>query len=146
MFKVEIIGNLGADAVLQNVNGKEFITFRVAHTDKYTNQTTGEVTEQTIWASCLMNGRQEALSPYLKKGQKVFCRGNGSLRVFSSEKYKTMVAGLDLRVNEIELVGTTEADRQAIAAWNNCAYALQQKGYTDFNQIPNNPNPQTQPS
>ena len=35
MFKVEVIGNLGADAQVKDANGTKFITFRVAHTEKW---------------------------------------------------------------------------------------------------------------
>ena len=32
MLKVEIIGNLGADAEIKEANGSKFVTMRVAHT------------------------------------------------------------------------------------------------------------------
>ena len=35
MIKLEIIGNLGADAEVKVYNGNKFVTFRVAHTDKW---------------------------------------------------------------------------------------------------------------
>ncbi len=35
MIKLLVIGNLGKDAVLNNVNGKNVINFTVAHTEKY---------------------------------------------------------------------------------------------------------------
>lgn len=31
MFKVEAIGNLGADAVIKDANGSKFVAFRVAN-------------------------------------------------------------------------------------------------------------------
>jgi len=33
MIKLQVIGNLGKDAVVNNVNGKSVINFNVAHTE-----------------------------------------------------------------------------------------------------------------
>ena len=35
MIKLQIIGNLGKDCNVREVNGKKVINFSVAHTDKY---------------------------------------------------------------------------------------------------------------
>ena len=35
MIKLQVIGNLGKDAVLNNVNGKSVINFTVAHTERF---------------------------------------------------------------------------------------------------------------
>ena len=56
MIKVEIIGNLGADAQLQEKNGNRFVAFRVANTDKWVDKSTGQVIESTQWISCTLNG------------------------------------------------------------------------------------------
>ena len=46
MLKAFIIGNLGADAEVKNSNGRDFVTFRVAHsfnsTDSNGNSTTND--------------------------------------------------------------------------------------------------------
>lgn len=67
MIKIEVIGNLGADAQLQEKNGNRFVSFRVANTDKWTDKATGQIIESTQWISCTMNGDGGALTPYLKK-------------------------------------------------------------------------------
>lgn len=105
MIKVEIIGNLGADAQLQLVNGNKFVSFRVANTDKWTDKTTGEITSSTQWISCSLNGEGGALLPYLKKGTKVFVRGNAQFIIYSSAKSHKMEVGVNLFVREIELCG-----------------------------------------
>ena len=63
MIKVEIIGNLGADAMLQVVNGNKFVSFRVANTDAWTDKQTGEIKKSTQWISCSLNGDGGALLP-----------------------------------------------------------------------------------
>lgn len=104
MLKVEVIGNLGADAEVKEANGSKFVSFRVAHTDKWTTQS-GEKREATSWLDCTMNNVESKVIPYLKAGVKVFVRGNGTLRVYSSPKERQMKAGLSIAVSEVELCG-----------------------------------------
>lgn len=113
MIKVEVIGNLGADAQLQVVNGNKFVSFRVANTDAWTDKQTGEIKKSTQWLSCSLNGDGGALAPYLKKGTKVFIRGNAQFVIFSSAKSRQMEVGVNLFVREIELCGGQKNDTQA---------------------------------
>ena len=112
MIKVEIIGNLGADAMLQVVNGNKFVSFRVANTDAWTDKQTGEIKKSTQWISCSLNGDGGALLPYLKKGTKVFVRGNAQFVIFSSAKTRQMEVGVNLFVREIELCGGQKENQQ----------------------------------
>lgn len=99
-----ICGNLGADAEFKNEQGHEFVKFNVADTRKWTGSDNVEH-EETTWVSCIINGKAENLMPYLKKGVKVLVMGQSSVRVYSSEKFRRMVAGINLRVDRLELVG-----------------------------------------
>lgn len=105
MLKAEIIGNLGADAVKNQGNDGQYVSFRVAHSTTYTNKTTGEVTRNTTWVSCTLNGDGGNLLQYLKSGEKVYCRGNLTSRIFTGHDGQKH-AGLNLSVQEIELVGS----------------------------------------
>lgn len=105
MIRIEMIGNLGADAELKDNNGRKFVSFRLAHTDKWKNSQTGQDNVSTIWASCAINGDAHNLLPYLKKGVKVFVRGSVQLNVYSSPKSHQMECGLNIAVWEIELCG-----------------------------------------
>lgn len=109
MFRVEIIGNLGADAEVKESNGTKFVTMRIAHTDSYKDDA-GNKHEKTVWIDATMNDADSKLLPYLKQGVKVFVRGNGSLRVYSSPKDRCMKAGITVSVREIELVGGSSDD------------------------------------
>lgn len=104
MFKCEVIGNLGADAQIKGENGRQFISFNVAHTDRWTDDA-GQTHEQTQWVSCIINDVDSKVRQYLVKGKTVYVRGDARLRVFSSEKERRMVAGITVNVREIELVG-----------------------------------------
>ena len=112
MIKVEIIGNLGADAQLQEKNGNRFVAFRVANTDKWIDKSTGQVIESTQWISCTLNGDGGALLTYLKRGAKVFVRGNAQFVIFSSAKTRQMEVGINLFVREIELCGGQKENQQ----------------------------------
>lgn len=105
MLKAEIIGNLGADAVKNQGNDGTYISFRVAHSTTYTNRNSGEVTKNTTWVSCTMNGDGGNLLQYLKSGEKVYVRGNLSSRIFVGHDGQKH-AGLNISVTEIELVGS----------------------------------------
>lgn len=109
---MEIIGNLGADAEVKIYNGNKFVSFRVAHTDKWVDQQTGVISTQTTWVSCSLNGDGGALTPYLKKGTKVFVRGTPNFVTFSSPKTHKFETGVNLFVREIELCGGNQKQEQ----------------------------------
>lgn len=109
MFRIEAIGNLGGDAEIKNDNGRQYVQFSVADTRKFKKEDGTEV-EQTNWISCFYRNTDSEVVKYLKKGTKVFVRGNGELRLFSSAKDRMMKAGASINVNEIELVGGSAAD------------------------------------
>ena len=103
MLKVEMIGNLGADAEIKDHQGKKFVSFRVAHTEKWTDRATGQIVSRTVWASCTINGDGGQLTQFLKQGTKVFLRGSMTMNVFSSALTHQMEAGLNISVWELEL-------------------------------------------
>lgn len=47
---MQVIGHLGQDATVNNVNGKSVINFSVAHSEKYKNKEGLEV-NKSIWVS-----------------------------------------------------------------------------------------------
>lgn len=104
MLQLNIIGNLGADAEVKDFNGRKAVCFNVAHTDRWTDEN-DQKHESTTWVSCIWNGEGGNLLSYLKRGTTVFLSGPISTRVYSSPKEHRMVAGLNLRVDHIELVG-----------------------------------------
>lgn len=106
MLQCTMIGNLGANAEIKAADGREFVTFRIAHNESFTNAD-GTKTEKSMWVDCTMsctNGRPAVL-PYLKKGTAVCVVGNVSTRVYSSEKDRCMKAGLTIHVQKLELIG-----------------------------------------
>ena len=105
MLKAEVIGNLGADAVRNQGNDGKYISFRVAHSTTFTNKSTGEVTKNTTWVSCTLNGDGGNVFDYLKSGERVFVRGNLSSRIYTGHDGQKH-AGLNIAVQELELCGS----------------------------------------
>ena len=109
MFKIDVIGNLGADAETRVSNGDTYVTFRVAHTIKSVDMQTGEVVREAVWVSCSKAGECANLMPYLHKGTKVYVRGNAQLKVYTGHDGKPH-AGINLFVHELELCGSQVVD------------------------------------
>lgn len=104
MLKFAVIGNLGSDARIEESNGHKFVSFNVAHNDRYQGAD-GAVHESITWVSCALNGDGGKLLPFLVKGRQVYVEGKGSTRVYSSPTLRRMVAGLNIAVDRIELIG-----------------------------------------
>lgn len=106
MQKLEVIGNLGADAEVKTYNGGEFVSFRVADTRQV--MVNGQSTQQTTWFDCTMNGNGGGLLKFLKAGVKVFVSGRPEYRIFDSAKYRCKMVGVQIYVNQVELCGYKE--------------------------------------
>src|SRR5690349_5059974 len=103
MIKMQVIGNLGKDCVVNTVNGKNVINFTVAHTEKY-RDSSGNNQEKTTWVDCAYWSDKTAIAPYLQKGTQVFVEGAPEVRSFTRSD-GTSGAALSLRVREIQLLG-----------------------------------------
>lgn len=103
MLKSIVIGNLGADAEVKNLNGRECVTFRVAHSVNFT-ASDGTERNETIWVDCIGTNLKNVVE-HLKKGQQVYVEGNSSLRVYSSKQDRCMKAGITVHVESLQLIG-----------------------------------------
>ena len=103
MIKMQVIGNLGKDCVVNTVNGKNVINFTVAHTEKY-KDSQGNNQEKTTWVDCAYWTDRTAIAPYLQKGTQVFAEGAPEVRSFTRND-GTAGASLSLRVREVQLLG-----------------------------------------
>jgi single-strand DNA-binding protein len=103
MIKLQVIGNLGKDCVVNTVNGKNVINFTVAHTEKY-RDSQGNNQEKTTWVDCAYWTDRTAISPYLTKGKQVYVEGTPEARSFQRSD-GTPGSSLSLRVREVQLLG-----------------------------------------
>lgn len=104
MIKMQVIGHLGKDCVVNTVNGKNVINFTVAHSEKY-KDSQGVLQEKTTWVDCAYWTDRTAVAPYLQKGTQVFVEGQPEARSFQRND-GTPGSSLSLRVREVQLLGS----------------------------------------
>ena len=103
MIKLQIVGNLGADCIQKEVNGKNVINFNVAHTEKF-KDALGNLKEKTIWANCAYWTDRTAVAQYLKKGKQVFVDGTPEVEIYTNKDGQP-AATLRVRVRDLQLLG-----------------------------------------
>lgn len=104
MIKMQVIGRLGKDCVVNAVNGKNVMNFTVAHSEKY-KDSQGTLQEKTIWVDCAYWSDRTAVAQYLTKGTQVFVEGQPEARSFQRND-GTPGSSLSLRVREVQLLGS----------------------------------------
>jgi single-strand DNA-binding protein len=104
MIKLQIIGNLGRDAQVNNVNGKNVINFTVAHTERY-RDAQGNQKDKTTWVDCAYWTDRTAVAPYLKKGTQVYVEGQPDVRTYTTGDGRNG-ASLTVRVQSVQLLGS----------------------------------------
>jgi single-strand DNA-binding protein len=117
MIKLQVIGNLGKDAVVNNVNGKTVINFTVAHTEKYKDRD-GNQQDKTTWVDCAYWTDRTAVAPYLKKGTQVYAEGQPDVRTYTTADGRSG-ATLSLRVLGVQLLGAKPGDTGGSASGGN---------------------------
>ncbi|MEX6687573.1 single-stranded DNA-binding protein [Danxiaibacter flavus] len=116
MIKLQVIGNLGKDCVVNNVNGKSVINFSVAHTEKF-RDAQGNQKDKTIWVECAYWTDRTAIAPYLKKGTQVYVEGAPDIRTYSTQDGR-QGASLSLRISNVQLLGTRSSDGEGGSSYN----------------------------
>jgi len=106
MLKAQVIGHLGKDAVVNNVNGKTVINFSVAHSEKW-KDAQGNQQEKTTWVDCSWWTDRTGIAQYLNKGTQVYAEGTPEVRTFPKNDGSTG-ASLSLRVQSVQLLGGRE--------------------------------------
>ena len=108
MQQIQIIGNLGANAQVQVLNGKQYATFDVGVTEKIG---TGEnAKKSTIWYSCVYARYDAPIIQYLKTGQTVFIEGKPRYQLYDSQKYRCKMIDVSIMVDKIHLCGRIQGE------------------------------------
>ena len=126
MIKMQVIGNLGKDCMVNTVNGKNVINFTVAHTEKY-KDSQGINQEKTTWVDCAYWTDRTAISPYLIKGKQVFVEGTPEVRSFTRQD-GTGGASLSLRVREVQLLGGKAESGASVPAYSGASSSSSSSG------------------
>lgn len=103
MIKLQIIGNLGKDCIVKEINGKNVINFSVAHSERY-KDAQGNQKERTTWVECAYWTDRTAIAPYLTKGTTVYAEGTPEADGYTNKEGQA-AATLRMRVQNIQLLG-----------------------------------------
>jgi single-strand DNA-binding protein len=131
MIKMQVIGHLGQDATVNNVNGKSVINFSVAHSEKYKNKEGLEV-NKSIWVSAAYWTDRTAIAPYLKKGTQVYLEGVPEARTYTNKNNETLPQ-LNLRVISLNLLSS---NKPAAPQESNKDFLSQPNGFETTDEIP----------
>jgi single-strand DNA-binding protein len=111
MIKLQIVGNLGKDCIMKEINGKNVINFSVAHTERF-KDAQGNQKERTTWVECAYWTDRTALAQYLKKGQMVYAEGSPEADAYMNKENQA-AATLRMRVQNIQLLGGSNKEGQS---------------------------------
>ncbi len=103
MIKLQIVGNLGKDCIVKEVNGKNVINFSVAHTEKF-KDAQGNQKERTTWVECAYWTDRTAVAQYLTRGKMVYAEGSPEADSYTNKEGQA-AATLRMRVQNIQLLG-----------------------------------------
>ena len=109
MLKLIATGHLGADANVNNVNGKTVINFSVAFTEHY-KDASGNSVDKTIWLSCGYWTDRTAVANYLKKGSLVAIEGKPEAKTYQDKSSGNTMAQLSVRITNIHLLSKAKTD------------------------------------
>ncbi len=132
MIKLQIIGNLGKDCILKEVNGKNVINFSVAHTERF-KDSTGAQRERTTWVECAFWTDRTAIAPYLKKGQLVFAEGTPEAEGYMNKENQA-AATLRMRVRDIQLLGGRTDNNQENTNTNSSSSSVNKPATADMGE------------
>lgn len=111
MLKLVVIGNLGKDATVNDVNEQKVINFSVAHTEKWTDAK-GAAQERTLWVECAKWGDKIAVAEYMKKGTQVYVEGQPDVVMYDKNDGSKGIS-LKCRVGVVQLLGGKKQKGQA---------------------------------
>ncbi len=106
MIKLQIVGHLGKDAIVKEVNGKNVINYSVAHSEKY-KDAQGVQKEKTTWVECAYWSDKTAVAPYLTKGTLVYSEGTPEVEAYTNRDGQNS-ATLRMRVLNLQLLGSNK--------------------------------------
>lgn len=112
--KVILLGRVGKDVEVRDINGTKCATFTLATSEKYKDRN-GEVKELTEWHN-IVAWRQTAdiCEKYVKKGDQLFVEGRIKSRTWETDRGEKRYA-TDIVVDKIELLSKPSAPQSQSA-------------------------------
>lgn len=132
MISATIVGNVGGAAEVRDAGGTPVVTFSVASNAK--EKVNGQYVDVTTWIRVSAFGsRFDKAAPYIVKGKTVAVRGALALKEYKSNKDGQMKQSLEMRADDVQLVGPkTEARGEAPAGYGNNSHTPE----ADDSEIP----------
>jgi single-strand DNA-binding protein len=112
MIEFKIIGNLGADAVLNTANARPIINFAVCHSESWRKRN-GE--EKKYWVDCAYFIDNPELLALLKKGSLVYVAGTPNVGVHVP-KGGDPIGVQYLRVSKVEILSKKKREEETTSA------------------------------
>jgi single-strand DNA-binding protein len=109
MVRIEIIGHLGKDAEIKDLNNNQLISFNVSVSESFTQN--GEKQTKTTWFDCAKWGNNTAVAQFIKKGDLIYVSGKTNNRAYQKEDGTLKVIN-GITVFEIELLGSNKTQNQ----------------------------------
>lgn len=134
MIKLQIIGNLGKDCIVKEVNGKNVINFSVAHSEKF-RDAQGTEKERTTWVECAYWIEKTNVAQYLTKGRTVYAEGYPQADAYANKDGQP-AATLRMRVTNIQLLSSNNgggeggSTQQQYASTNQTENSFEKNSYT----------------
>jgi single-strand DNA-binding protein len=116
MIKLQVIGNLGKDCIVKEINGKSVINFSVAHSERF-KDAQGNQKERTTWVECAYWTDRTAVAQYLTKGRTVFAEGAPEADAYTNKEGQ-VAATLRMRVQTVQLLGGNSGDNSGANTGN----------------------------
>jgi single-strand DNA-binding protein len=137
MIKLQIIGNLGKDCIVKEVNGKNVINFSVAHSEKF-RDAQGSEKERTTWVECAYWIEKTNVAQYLTKGRTVYAEGYPQADAYANKDGQP-AATLRMRVTNIQLLssnngggegGVAQQQQQQYQTSNSPDHSMEKNSYS----------------
>ena len=103
-LNTQVIGRIGKDATVKDVNNMSVISFSIAHKEEWKAKD-GSKQEKTIWINCSYwkNKGKTKLADYIKKGDTLFVEGIPTSRAYL-DKQGNAIAQLELRITNLKFI------------------------------------------
>ena len=107
MAITHLVGNLGRDAEIRKIGGKDFASFSVAETREFTDSQ-GQQRSETSWFRCLKLDNSGKLTTFLVKGTKVYVFGDLRVSTYKN-KDGNDVTDVTIWVNKIDFLSPKQS-------------------------------------
>lgn len=128
MIKLSILGRIGQDAQVKDLNNKKALSFSVYSSKKIKGQN-GQDEWQSTFVNCTyFTERADDFVKWLGKGRSVYVEGEPRVRTYTAKDNSTQ-AVIDLTIRELQFAPQDKLEQQATTTTQQVAQPTQQQTY-----------------